>query len=113
MKIMKVICIILGLILLLGMLALPYNYYIFIRFATFSVCLKNLYVSFTKYKKGFKVSLIIVLFMFSALIIWNSFMPIHMTKTVWAIFDGIYGLGFLLYGIFCCNGLITNNKEVK
>ena len=96
----QVLCFLLGLILLVGVLTLPYNYYIFLRSCTLIVCLLHIYWIFKDYQAGQKPNLLIVVLILSALIIFNPIMPIHMEKAIWAWFDGIYGICFLLYGAF-------------
>jgi hypothetical protein len=96
----RLICLLLGVALLIGIMPLPYNYYIFIRFFTFIVCMINLYAFFIDNENGRATHLLLILFMISALVLWNPFMPFHLTKVIWSTLDGVYGLSFVLYGMF-------------
>jgi|GEM_PF-6063358 len=96
----RIICFILGFVLLIGVLSLPYNYYIFLRFCTLIACLFFIACMFKDYQAGWKPNLLIVILILSALIIFNPIMPMHMEKVTWAWYDGIYGICFLLYGAF-------------
>jgi len=96
----RIDCFILGFVLLVGVLTLPYNYYIFLRFCTLIICLFRMYWIFKDYQAGQKPNLLIVVFILSALIIFNPIMPMHMKKLTWVWVDGIYGICFLLYGAY-------------
>ena len=100
MKIIKVLSLSVGIFILIGILKFPYNYYIFLRFSTFSVCIIYLYNIYIEYQKGIKTNILLILLIFSALIVFNPIMPFTMQKSSWAVIDGIYGVLFILYGLF-------------
>jgi hypothetical protein len=97
-KLNSIMNILLGLALLVGMFALPYIYYVFLRFGVFTVCLINLYVLFKYNEIGNRLGALAVIVLFFLLVLFNPFIPIHLSKTCWSYIDAICGAGFIGYG---------------
>lgn len=74
--------------LLVGVLKLPYDYYIFLRGL---ISLISIYGIFINYK----TSKIMALIFFISLLLFNPILPIHLDKATWRIIDFIFGLMFL------------------
>ena len=79
----------LGVLLLIGVFPLPYDYYIYLRTV---IMLGTLYLLVRDWKESdsqTKGVLIVIVILF------NSFSPIYLTKMIWVVIDIISGLYLL------------------
>jgi len=82
---------ILGVLLLIGVFPLPYDYYIYLRTV---IMLGTLYILVRDWKESdsqTKGVLIVIVILF------NSLSPIYLTKMIWIVIDLISGLYLLNY----------------
>lgn len=109
-------CFFAGTVLLLGVLYMPYNYYVFLRFSVIFACLLHAYLFFTSKDKK-KLDAVVFVFDIFAFIIFNPFLPMTMDKYTWAWLDLIFGLTFILFGIasafLLCKELLAIRREKK
>ena len=90
---------IIGIILIVGAFDFPYNYYIFLRFGVFFGCSFNLFSLYFHIRKRLSDHFLAVLFMVSALVVFNPIIPIHLEKSVWIKIDLIYGIIFIILAL--------------
>jgi hypothetical protein len=81
-----------ALMLLFGIMSLPYAYYTLLRIVT-SICALKRIIIYKKINDEYNYIALIIL------VIFNPLMPIHLSKSVWAILDFLVA-AYFIYIVF-------------
>lgn len=83
-------CIAAAVLLLVALFELPYGYYIFLRW---TVCIAACFTAWAFYAANERPTLIMLLMTVIA-ILFNPIVPVHLTRSTWAIIDVVTAIVF-------------------